>query len=147
MTLDWTLFVLRVASGLCLLGLLMAFFVVLWRDYRSAAWQSQLNRRSYGHLIALVQVDDALVPTGEQHPLLPITNLGRNPTNNIVIQDTFASGEHAQVTLRDGQWWLQDRDSRNGTLLNQAPITAPMIVTDGDIIGIGNTSFQLVLTY
>lgn len=146
-TLDWVLFALRIASGLCLLAFMSGLFIILWRDYRSAAIQSQINRRSYGQLIALTSIDDTYTPTGEQYPLLPMTSLGRNPTNHIVIQDSFASGEHAQLTLRDGQWWLDDRDSRNGTLLNQEPITTAMIVTDGDIIGIGNVSFQLVLTH
>lgn len=147
MTLDLILFALRVASGFSLLLFLGGLFVLLWRDYHSSTLQAQVNRRSYGQLLTLTKVDDAYTPTGKQHKLLPVTSLGRNPTNHVVISDSFASGEHAQIILRDGRWWLEDRDSRNGTLLNQEPITTPVIVTDGDIIGIGNFSFQIVLTH
>ena len=37
------------------------------------------------------------------------------------ISDPYASGEHSLVAWRSGQWWLEDRDSRNGTLLNAFP--------------------------
>ena len=45
--------------------------------------------------------------------------------------------------MRNGQWWLEDRASRNGTLLNGVPVQQPVIVTDGDVIGIGNYHFRL----
>lgn len=146
MSIDVTLFVLRVLSGLCLAGFLTAILVILWRDYRSAAVAVQVNRRVHGQLVALTQIENLFVETGVTHPLLPITTLGRAPTNDIVIQDTFASSEHALIVLRNGQWWLEDKGSRNGTLLNGDPITTPIIVTEGDIISIGSSSFRLVLS-
>ena len=82
---------------------------------------------------------------GRLIPLLPLTSLGRSPTNTIPIHDNYASGEHALVALRGGQWWLEDRQSRNGTMINGMPITQPVIITDGDIIGVGNLSFRLEL--
>jgi pSer/pThr/pTyr-binding forkhead associated (FHA) protein len=145
MSIDIILFVLRVFSGLCLAGFLTALLVILWRDYRSAAAAVQVNRRVHGQLVALTQIETVFVETGATHPLLPITTIGRAPTNDIVIQDTFASSEHAQIILRNGQWWLEDKGSRNGTLLNGDPITTPIIITNGDMISIGNTSFRLVL--
>ena len=61
------------------------------------------------------------------------------------MEDTFASSEHASITLRNGQWWLEDRNSRNGTLLNEEPVTVPVIVTEDDIISIGTHHFRLHL--
>lgn len=83
--------------------------------------------------------------TGEDYPLLPLTSLGRSPTNTIPINDTFASSEHALVAMRNGQWWIEDRKSRNGTLLNDLPVTEPIVITHGDIIGIGTMKFRLEL--
>ena len=85
------------------------------------------------------------VVTGETYPLLPLTSLGRSPTNTVPINDSFASSEHALVAFRNGQWWLEDRRSRNGTLLNDMPVTQPVVITDGDIIGIGKIKFRLEL--
>lgn len=145
MTLDLLLFGLRLLSGGLLLLFLGALFVVLWRDYRSAATQAEISRRVYGQLIELTEVDEIYAPAGKTHPLLPLTTIGRAPTNTLVVDDTFASSEHASITLRNGQWWLEDRNSRNGTLLNGDPVTAPVIVTEDDIISVGTHHFRLHL--
>jgi hypothetical protein len=138
-----TLFGLRVVSGIFLLGMLAALFIYIWRDYRTAAVQAAISRRTYGQLISLLQVNDMYAPTGETYPLRPLTSLGRSPTNTIVIDDSFASSEHALISLKEGHWWLEDRNSRNGTLLNGEQIKSSIIVTDGDIVSIGNTHLRL----
>ena len=145
MNLAIILFVLRIISGIALMSILGAFFVVLWRDYASAAAQAEVSRRIYGQLIGLVRVDDMFAPTGDTKPLRPLTSIGRSPTNSIVIKDNFASSEHALISLKDGRWWLEDRNSRNGTLLNGEKVTTSIIVTEGDIVSIGNTHFKLSL--
>jgi hypothetical protein len=137
------LFILRIITAGLLLALLGIIFYAIWRDYRSTVDQMQATRRSYGQIIALMEVDDQFMATGERYPLLPLTSIGRAPTNSITIDDSFASGEHARITLVDGQWWLEDRQSRNGTMLNGAPLTESVIMTDGDMIGIGQTHFRL----
>lgn len=142
---DIVLFGLRVASGVLLLVMLSALFIIIWRDYRAAAVQTTVSRRTYGELVSLVQVEEMYAPTGETFPLRPLTSLGRSPTNSIVIDDSFASSEHAQISLKDGHWWLEDRKSRNGTLLNGEPIESAIIITDGDIVSIGTTHLKLSL--
>jgi len=144
-TTDLILLLLRFISGLLLLGVLLTLFLILWREYRSTLVQVEARRRSYGQLVALREIDGRLMLTGEDYPLLPLTSLGRSPTNTIPISDTFASSEHALVAMRNGQWWLEDRNSRNGTLLNDLPVTEPMVITHGDIISIGNLKFRLEL--
>ncbi|MEL6403922.1 MAG: FHA domain-containing protein [Chloroflexota bacterium] len=139
------LFGLRLLSGIILMLILGAFFVVLWRDYRSAAAQVEITRRTYGTLAKHIEVDNMLAPTGDTFPLRPLTSIGRSPTNSIVIQDDFASGEHALVSLKEGRWWLEDRSSRNGTLLNGDRVSSPIIITDEDIISIGNSHFKITL--
>jgi hypothetical protein len=142
---DSILFILRLISALVLLGILGALFVVIWRDYHASALQAQHSRRTYGALVGLVQADKQFLPTGTKYPLLPITSLGRAPTNTVLINDSFASSEHAIIALKNGQWWLEDRNSTNGTMLNGEAVTMPIIVTDGDIVGIGKFFFKLSL--
>lgn len=143
MTADLILFLLRLVSGLALIGLLIAIFVLLWREYRATAHNIETQRRTYGRLVVMHEIDGQYMISGETHPLLPITTIGRSPTNTIVIEDSFASGEHAILTMNYGQWWLEDRLSRNGTLLNDIPLTQPMVVTHGDIIGVGNVRLRI----
>ncbi len=145
MDLSTSLFVLRVISAGLLLALLMAIALFLWRDLRSTANQMENERRVYGYLIAMQEHEGTLLPTGDLHPLLPMTSLGRSPTNTIVITDSTASSEHALLLRKQGQWWLEDRRSRNGTTLNWVPTTEPVIVTNGDVIGIGSMFFRIEL--
>ena len=91
------------------------------------------------------EIEGELLDTGNEFPLLTITSLGRAPTNTIPVTDNFASSEHALITLRGGQWWLEDRHSRNGTTLNDVPVLQPIVVTNGDIIGIGSVRLRLNL--
>lgn len=142
---DLLLLVLRIISGVLLLTLLAALLIIAWRDYQATVARASTRRRTYGRLIVLQRVDDLYTETGQTHPLLPLTTLGRAPTNNIVIDQSFASSEHARVSLRDGQWWLEDRNSRNGTLLNDELVNTPVIITQDDVIGIGTLAFRVEL--
>jgi FHA domain-containing protein len=125
------------------MSMMIALFVAVWRDYASAAAQVEVSRRVYGQLLGLIRVDEMFAPSGETYPLRPLTSMGRSPTNSIIISDNFASSEHALISLKEGRWWLEDRNSRNGTILNGEPIKTPIIVTDGDIVSIGNTHLKL----
>ncbi|PJF26096.1 MAG: hypothetical protein CUN53_09440 [Phototrophicales bacterium] len=145
MPLELTLFVLRVFSGGLLLIMLLLLFLVIWRDYRSAVRQIESTRRAYGRVIELDNNDHDPTSTQRAFPLMPLTSFGRAPTNSIVLDDDFASSEHCVVALRGGQWWLEDRSSRNGTTINGVLINQPVIVTTGDIIGIGQLRFRLEL--
>ena len=150
-TTDTLLFMLRVVSAVLLAAILFALFWVMWRDYRSAAREAAAPRRSYGRLVVLnegdeVNADASIDPlTHEVYPLLPLTSLGRSLTNEVRVDDSFASSEHALVALRGGRWWLEDRQSRNGTTLNGIPVTQPVVITHGDVIGIGNQRYRLEL--
>lgn len=146
MSTEAVLLLLRVVSGGLLLSLLLAILAALWRDYRLIAAELEASQRSYGQLVEMRELDGDYVFTGQVFPLLPLTSLGRAPTNTVTVSDTFASSEHALVALRDGQWWLEDRQSRNGTTINELPINQAVVVADGDIIGIGTVRYRISLT-
>ena len=78
--------------------------------------------------------------------LSPFTTIGRAESNTITISDPYASAEHALIAWRSSQWWLEDRDSRNGTLLNDIPVEEPLIIGHGDVIGIGQMRFKFEYT-
>jgi hypothetical protein len=140
---DVVLLVLRILLALLLYAFLAAVFVMLWRDLRQATAGREATRPG-GQLVVLQTADDALA-AGTAFPLQPVTSIGRSPTNTIPIPDTYASAHHTLLTWREGQWWLEDRDSRNGTLLNGARISGPTVVSAGDVIGVGRTQLKLEL--
>jgi hypothetical protein len=136
------LFALRVALAALLYGFLAALMGVLWRDLRRAAQASRTRTQRLGRLVVLESALPGLA-TGAHFPLLPVSSLGRAPTNTAALPDETASLEHALLHWRDGQWWLEDLDSRNGTRLNDALIAQPTPVLPGDVIGIGQVKLKL----
>lgn len=45
------------------------------------------------------------------------TTIGRDPNNDIVLDDDTISSEHAAIEVREGRYWLEDLRSTNGTRL------------------------------
>ncbi|MCC7450348.1 MAG: FHA domain-containing protein [Anaerolineae bacterium] len=144
MTLDVFLFILRVVAGLLLLAFIGAMFWLMWRDYRAVSDEVATRTRRQGRLV-VTRANNAQYKQGTAFPLLPMTSIGRAPTNTIVLDDSFASVDHATLTLRGGKWWLEDRNSSNGTLLNGYRIEEPVVLSTGDLIVIGQVELKLEL--
>lgn len=143
MSIEVAVLILRVLAGLSLLAFLFILFAIVWRSMRQLEWQLEASRANYGYLTRLGR--DPAETAAERCQLRAITTLGRSAGNLIVVNDDFASAEHARIILEDGQWWLEDRRSKNGTRLNSAIIDQRTILTDGDLIGIGKLTYQLTL--
>jgi hypothetical protein len=144
MSLEVLLLILRVAAALLLLAFVGALFIMMWRDYHAVSQEVDSRTRKRGRLV-VVNGDGTPLKQGMAFPLLPLTSLGRAPTNTIVLNDTFTSNEHALVTMRSGQWWLEDRNSSNGTLLNGYRIEEPVVISAGDVIAVGRVELKLEL--
>jgi hypothetical protein len=138
------LFVVRVLLVILIYAFLGALFWMLWRDVRLASRLAAVRGRRLGRLVVL-ESDAADLAPGSAFPLMPITSLGRAPTNTASIPDETASLEHALLHLRDGQWWLEDLASRNGTRLNDTPVADATPVVPGDIIAIGRVRLKVEL--
>jgi hypothetical protein len=72
----------------------------------------------------------------------PIT-IGRAEDSTLVITDDYASARHARLMPREGQWYVEDLGSTNGTFLDRGKVTAPTPVPLGVPIRIGRTSVEL----
>jgi len=138
----YVLFALRILLAVLLYGFLGLLLWLLWQDVRTAAKASQARSHRLGQLVVLESTLPAVTP-GARFPLLPVTSLGRAATNTAPIPDEAVSLEHALLHLREGQWWLEDLDSRNGTRLNDVPVTQPAPVVPGDVIVIGRVKLKI----
>lgn len=69
--------------------------------------------------------------------------IGRAEDSTLVITDDYASARHARLVPRDGQWYVEDLGSTNGTYLDRAKVTGPTPVPLGVPIRIGRTSLEL----
>lgn len=48
--------------------------------------------------------------------------LGRSPASDVVLDDSFVSGTHARVLLRQGASLVEDLGSTNGTFVNEKQV-------------------------
>lgn len=71
------------------------------------------------------------------------TTLGRRPYNDIVIDNLAVSGEHAVVQMTDGQVFLEDLNSTNGTYVNGKAVKKQLL-QDGDSVEVGKYKIKFV---
>ncbi len=65
--------------------------------------------------------------------------IGRLPGCTVVIEDPKVSRQHAEIRLVDGEVYLRDMGSTNGTYVNDAIVKGEQKLNDGDLIQIGRT--------
>lgn len=75
--------------------------------------------------------------SGQQLDLPAAVTLGRAEDNGLVIDDKFCSQHHAMIFSHEGQRFLRDRNSTNGTYHNGQRITADALLREGDRIALG----------
>lgn len=66
--------------------------------------------------------------------------IGRSPSCEIALDDERVSRRHALVELEEGQAFVQDLDSRNGTQLNGAKLEGRVALRVGDELQLGSTT-------
>lgn len=80
---------------------------------------------------------------GRSFPLDEEITLGRAAGCQVPLDDAYASQVHARVFQRDGQWYVEDLGSTNGTYLNRRRVAGPMVIKRRDRLQIGNTVLEL----
>jgi ABC-type multidrug transport system ATPase subunit/predicted component of type VI protein secretion system len=71
-----------------------------------------------------------------------VLRIGRAPDNDIVVSDLSVSRYHAELRRTANAYQIVDLDSHNGTFVNGQQVgSAPL--TEGDIVGIGPSTFRL----
>ena len=84
--------------------------------------------------------------SGERFDLIGGLSIGRSRDADVQIEDRYASGIHARVFHRDARVYVEDMNSTNGTLLNDATLKGEAELLDGDVLRIGDTEFRLETT-
>lgn len=92
----------------------------------------------------LVSLDKNYHQTPKMYPVGEFLNVGRAPDNNVVIADSKVSRYHARIYNKDGQYWVEDLNSKNGVFLNGKQIRGPVVLVDGDKLMVGHAAFVFV---
>lgn len=69
--------------------------------------------------------------------------LGRATGCQITLEDNYVSQLHARVFRRDGELFVEDLGSTNGTYVNRAKVAAPVTVRRGDRLQVGKTVLEV----
>ena len=86
-----------------------------------------------------------ILPDGEQKEFelgRKSITIGRGIDANVMIVDKLASRIHCGVSYKDGNYFLRDCDSRNGTFVNDSLIKVCRI-KPGDRIRVGDMVFSV----
>lgn len=130
---------LLVIRILIAIGLYSFLGWAFWTLYRDLAVQSRtLSREALPKLSLMVAAEQQ--PRSYQQLEIFV---GREGGCDLVLQDSTVSGRHARFIYRQGQWWLEDLNSTNGTFLNQLRLTEPMVITTGDEIRCGQVRLEV----
>ncbi len=76
----------------------------------------------------------------------PGVSMGREEDNDIILDAEAASRYHAKLEFRDGEWFLRDLGSTNGTKLNGTKISTETKLQEGDRITVGKEVLVFGLT-
>ena len=151
-TLEFIILALRVAMVFLRYFFLYQVMRVVGRELRAVSAGSAqaasgggggpVASTSYGRLITVSPGQTGL-PVGHEFPIGPVTTIGRRPDNDVALNDTFLSSEHALLEWRGDGWWVEDLNSTNGSFVNDIEVTAPTLVSYGDIVRVGRVELKL----
>ncbi|HUG56522.1 MAG TPA: FHA domain-containing protein [Candidatus Limnocylindrales bacterium] len=135
------LWAVRIAFVVVLYLFLVRAFAALWRAMRS---EEAAATRPGGIAYLVVQRSHrGGPPVGDRLPLRAVSAIGRDAGNDVVVNDEAASARHATLSFSDGEWWIDDLQSTNGTLLNGARVEKRERMYFGDEIEIGRIALRL----
>lgn len=81
----------------------------------------------------------------QQVELGEFLTVGRDPENQVILNDEFTSGRHMRIERKSNGFMLRDLRSRNGTLINGTRVFEAML-NDGDRIRVGVTEMQFAIS-
>ena len=138
------------------IGFVVVLYLFIWRIVRSASRDLRTPQESF--VLAPQQVRKAKPAKPRAEGRLVLVNgdgtgaayrldsaavtVGRGPSNDIALDDDFASTLHARVEPRQDGVWVEDVGSTNGTAVNGVVLSGSRKLVPGDVIRVGETDLR-----
>ena len=69
--------------------------------------------------------------------------LGRSGDCTVPLRDSYSSNRHARIYNNNGNWFIEDLNSTNGTFVGNKRLTAAQPLELGAVVRIGQTTMEL----
>lgn len=102
------------------------------------------TEKTRGRTPSKIRMLEPAARRGETFVLTDELTIGRGGGCGIVLDDGFVSQVHARLYLRDGNAYVEDLGSRNGTLVNGQPLQGALQLRRGDRVQFGQTTLEAV---
>ena len=139
-------------SGTIVLGLRILLTLALYVFLGWALWTIWQDLKQTGSQVVARKIPPIRVEVRiqNQEPVSKVFTqaeviLGRDPSCDVRLEDSAASARHAKLSYHHGQWWIEDMDSTNGTVLNHQKLTTATVITNGDEIKCGKVQLKITL--
>ncbi|MHB1131898.1 MAG: FHA domain-containing protein [Chloroflexota bacterium] len=119
-------------------------FQVIWLLRRTLTSEERPRVGSGAPRLVVVEGTAGSLSRGQAFVLREATSIGRGPTNALRIEDPFVSTEHALLTTRNGQVWLEDLGSTNGTFVNRRQVDRAAALQAGDVVQVGQVKLKFL---
>ncbi len=124
--------ILRVLLLLSLLSFLGWAIHTLWRELKFQSDSLAAKKIPWISVFSEQEATDQ-----KQIFTKPELRIGRDPSCEIRLNDETVSNQHARLSYRNKQWWIEDLLSTNGTFLNDERVETPTILINEDEIRVG----------
>lgn len=104
----------------------------------AAAKPVKLNRSAPTQVVVIEGAD-----AGRQAALTGVLTVGRGEGNDVALTDEYVSTRHARFVPHNGQWYVEDLGSTNGTYVAGARISRPTPVGTRSTVRVGRTVVEL----
>ncbi|MFH1184205.1 MAG: FHA domain-containing protein [Chloroflexota bacterium] len=133
--------VLRLLAAAALYTFLAIALWMMWQELRRTA------ALAAGHKVPPIRLE---VSARGARPVVRFFTqtdviLGRDPLCDVPLSDKAISARHARLSFHDGQWWVDDLGSTNGTRLNRERVLVSTVLTSGDEIKCGSAKVLVTL--
>jgi pSer/pThr/pTyr-binding forkhead associated (FHA) protein len=115
-------------------------------DQEQQAWRAAVSAVAAQTGATLVEAPGArplVIQDGDQRHAFH-ANFTAGRAGNLVVDDEFASTQHARFQVAHGLWYMEDLGSTNGTWLNGRRFHTAQRLKKGDKIKIGHTVMLIV---
>lgn len=136
------LYLIRIVFILLIFLFLQNIINTIQKDIETEPEEEKPPKHSKFKLEVVKGADKIKLIRGDIDSLEEI-NLGRETTNDIVVDDKYISTNHFKIKKINNLYFIEDSGSTNGTFLNGNLLTDRIKLKNNDIISLGSVHFRV----